>query len=523
MFNIQYDKNYNDKLINNLHKNYGFKFTQNYNPIYSKLFLFDQKKSKKLTLETNHHIVDISNQYDDNNFSIILNNKQNVNSFFKYIPIIDPAYYMLDYYNGHDLYYLPKVKNKHLANKNQIYQKIHNPDNSAYIDSFFCYLSSCLFNKKFHHGINFYGSFLSIKENFKYNIFDEEEVLNSTFFNKNIGNLFQFENSEMYDLIYDNKPLLNIDENNLDISLNIILNSDSLPNITNNLKNLSNDLSNNICDDLSDDIPTIDSDSDTSSEYSDDDDSIIINIKEFPVQIICLEQMENTLDSYMMENNISSEEWKSILLQIIMTLLCYQKKFEFTHNDLHTNNIMYNKTNKQFLYYKVENKYYKVPTFGKIYKIIDFGRSVYRFKNKLFCSDNYYDDGEATTQYNFGPFYDENKPKVLPNKNIDLARLGCSLYDHLLSEIKNEDNENNVNDIFELIEEWCTDDFGYNLLYKNKECTEDRFEGFQLYVMIAKICTKHSPKQQLRNHLFKKYKINIDKLNDNEKNELMDI
>ena len=34
---------------------------------------------------------------------------------------------------------------------------------------------------------------------------------------------------------------------------------------------------------------------------------------------------------------------------------------------------MYQETDKQFIYYNYNNKYYKVPTFGKIYKIIDFG------------------------------------------------------------------------------------------------------------------------------------------------------
>ena len=56
--------------------------------------------------------------------------------------------------------------------------------------------------------------------------------------------------------------------------------------------------------------------------------------------------------------------------------------FEFTHNDLHTNNIMFNKTEKKFINYYYNGKYYKVPTYGKIYKIIDYGRSIYKFKGK---------------------------------------------------------------------------------------------------------------------------------------------
>ena len=38
---------------------------------------------------------------------------------------------------------------------------------------------------------------------------------------------------------------------------------------------------------------------------------------------------------------------------------------------------MYNTTKKEYLYYCINNTYYKIPTFGKIHKIIDFGRSTH--------------------------------------------------------------------------------------------------------------------------------------------------
>ena len=50
--------------------------------------------------------------------------------------------------------------------------------------------------------------------------------------------------------------------------------------------------------------------------------------------------------------------------------------FNFTHNDLHTNNIMFIETEKKYLIIDIK-KLYRVPTFGKIYKIIDFGRAIY--------------------------------------------------------------------------------------------------------------------------------------------------
>ena len=54
-----------------------------------------------------------------------------------------------------------------------------------------------------------------------------------------------------------------------------------------------------------------------------------------------------------------------------MILITYQKAFALTHNDLHTNNVMFNETTIEYLYYKIDNKYYKVKTYGKIFKIIE--------------------------------------------------------------------------------------------------------------------------------------------------------
>ena len=57
----------------------------------------------------------------------------------------------------------------------------------------------------------------------------------------------------------------------------------------------------------------------------------------------------------------------------------YQKVYKFTHNDLHTNNIMYNETKKEFFIIVIIIHTIK-SDFGKIYKIIDFGRSIILLK-----------------------------------------------------------------------------------------------------------------------------------------------
>ena len=62
---------------------------------------------------------------------------------------------------------------------------------------------------------------------------------------------------------------------------------------------------------------------------------------------------------------------------------------------------MYTKTDKTYLYYKFNNIYFKVPTFGYLFKIIDFGRSIFTFQNKVFFIDTFNKHGEAEGQYTY--------------------------------------------------------------------------------------------------------------------------
>ena len=227
--------------------------------------------------------------------------------------------------------------------------------------------------------------------------------------------------------------------------------------------------------------------------------------------------MEATLDS-LLEEDMSIDEWRSCLFQVIMILITYQKMFDFTHNDLHTNNIMYIQTEKEYIYYKFESKYFKVPTYGKLYKIIDFGRAIYTFKGKFICSDSFHPKGDAATQYNIEPYFNKKKPRLQPNYAFDLCRLACSLYDYFLNDIDLERINSCGDPIAILVNEWCTDDKGRNILYK--KCGEERYPEFKLYKMIARTVHKHTPQNQLDNVIFSKFKINRKKAN---KKKMIDI
>ena len=265
-----------------------------------------------------------------------------------------------------------------------------------------------------------------------------------------------------------------------------------------------------------------------SSEYDsqcddEDDDTLWATIHNFPVSAIMLEKCDDTLDSLMMqEEDMKDGEWKSALFQIIMTLITYQKAFGFTHNDLHTNNVMFVYTEKEYIYYLYNKKYYRVPTYNRIFKIIDFGRAIYRYKSKVICSDSFSMTGDAATQYNCEPYLNDKKPRLDPNFSFDLCRLGCSIFDYFIDNISDVNKICKENPIAKLIVEWVTDDQNRNILYKTNG--EERYPDFKLYKMIARNVHNHTPQSQLSKSIFSAYEfpkkqvkqkhriINIDKI-----------
>jgi hypothetical protein len=244
------------------------------------------------------------------------------------------------------------------------------------------------------------------------------------------------------------------------------------------------------------------SDDDEEEDSEEEASEIPLNgyIYNFPVQMICLEKCQGTLDRLFLKRILNIETAASALFQVIMILMAYQKAFAFTHNDLHTNNIMHVETQQDFIYYKAADTIYKVPTHGRIFKLIDFGRAIYRFQGRVFCSDSFAPGGDASTQYNCEPFMTEKKPRLDPNMSFDLCRLGCSIYDFIL-EVEEEQDPNFEPDLLQqTIIDWVTDDNGKNILYMKNG--DERYPNFKLYKMIARTVHKKTPGDQLKNPLF---------------------
>jgi hypothetical protein len=165
---------------------------------------------------------------------------------------------------------------------------------------------------------------------------------------------------------------------------------------------------------------------------------------------------------------------------------------------------MWNTTKEEYLYYKFNSVVYRVPSYGKIYKLIDFGRAIYKFKDHVYCSDSFAPEGDASTQYNFGCYYNPNKKMVEPNYSFDLCRLATSIYDFILDKKDQlKDTETNGDTFQNIIHKLVMDDNEHNILYKRNG--DDRYPGFKLYKMIARSVHGAHPEEQLNNKTFQSY------------------
>ena len=601
MITINYQKRKNTELFKKFEESTSLFLskTQNYIPIYTRFFNLNDTNFNSINLNNKWYISNINEQIEDNDNLFMCrikhvdtNKVKDREVFFKMAPLLDPFKYMIGKYDTHNpkLFTLPKLN----STAEDCNSKFIDVNNSAYVDGLFLFLSSQLKDAyQFIHGVEYYSSFLAIKNEFKINVFDDIDYLNnSDFFNKNKNILFKIDdyehlfdqeqtklkpltignnvslkslnsvNNEMFDDVFDDvfdKPDNAIDLNELkDLSIDLVdithttfvtdhqvtlksnstcssrssyTNDDDLDDDCENCEEVfdsgseknSVDAANSSIEDEDDDDDDDDEDEDEDEDDDEDEDEKInVFIPKFPVQVIGMEYCENTFDDLILNNDLTNEEWYSAFMQIIMSLITYQKAFNFTHNDLHTNNVMYNQTDKKYLYYCYKKKYYKVPTFGRIFKIIDFGRSIFKFDGKTFCSDSFQTGGDAATQYNIEPYFNDKKPRLEPNYSFDLCRLACSIFDYVIDDFDEMKDLNKIKDpVKRLIFEWCLDDKGINMLYKNNGV--ERYPDFKLYKMIARCVHNHTPQAQLERPEFNNFQftgtinnpndvINIDKI-----------
>ena len=537
---------------------------QHYNPVYSMFFEMNPTNYNAIALNHPNHFVDLNTVVEEST-----GKKISKDIHIKYAPLLDPIHYLIGKYEKERsrLTILPTMD----KSGSKGLPKIESLYNSAYIDCFFSYLSSNLLHRfQFKNGIDFYGSYLGVQEKFKMDISDDYEyLLESEFFHSKNNILYEIESSIVLPIeehvkgsSFSMKPKLHLGEvlsENFDIEIdadildeeisapsqNLVLDPDTIneneavsaleliyekeketekddeeSSEDNSIENHSIPDEKDEEEEQEENWSDIEESQDSGSSM--EEPSIHAYIRDYPIQMICLEKGEGTLDALLENNELEDAQISSALFQVVMSLAACQKAYDFTHNDLHTNNIVYFSTEYTHLEYTFLAKTYKVPTYGRIFKIIDFGRSIYRFQDKVIASDSFAPGGDANGQYNCEPFFNPKKAEIKTNPSFDLCRLGCSMYDFVFDGLEEDEirsSRKKWTEVQKTIVRWCMDDNGKNILYKSTG--EERYPNFKLYKMIARLVHAHTPENQMSFALFSQY--DVSKKVDNKKKRIKPI
>ncbi len=263
-------------------------------------------------------------------------------------------------------------------------------------------------------------------------------------------------------------------------------------------------------------VSTLSTASDDTEDSFSEEYTVHAELYNVPVAVMFCELQEGTMDSLLetddsvpIQSSPHEVQWGAWMFQVCAALSQLQRYCNMTHNDLHTNNVLWTTTEEEFLVYKDNNgRMWKVPTFGKLFTIIDFGRSIFLLNGHWYIGSDYDEDHDADGMYNFGPIEDPDKPKVIPNKSFDLCRLSCSLVRGLFPTIPDalprgalitKDGDWEVREtahpLFNLLWTWLKCDDGTNIL--EAEDGTEKFPGFELYSIIAATVHDGVPDVQL--------------------------
>ena len=283
----------------------------------------------------------------------------------------------------------------------------------------------------------------------------------------------------------NNDFITNLDDVNLDIDL------DDNQEDKKEVKEENKDL------DFIESLSDFDKENTDISDFEDDGKFKLYYVKctNMPVNLCLMEHMDKTLDEIIDDGyNMSEVEWFAVFFQVAFGLAVAQKYFNFVHNDLHSDNIMFKSTPMKYLYYEINGKYYRIPTFNKIAKIIDFARGTFKFGDRWVFSDQFNDDGEACGQYDYPVDGSLKNCEFKPNPSFDLVRLGTTVIERL----------DELPVVTEFVEKICMDDDGHCVCYNE--------DTFQLYIDIARTCHNAVPIDVLQGKEFNKFKVSKDKI-----------
>jgi hypothetical protein len=397
----------------------------------------------------------------------------------------------------------------------EIWRKIQDPNNAAYVGAL---LSTVLAQSGCQHFPKVYGVFTALAEKHTIDISDDYADLSErSWFSSNIGKTFEI---KLTDEVHSGefKHTRGARANVLlgeDVSLGDVPVMDTTP-----VEAQIAEMNPMMRDEDTDDDDESDSSSvstsyvfgmkscscasDEEDEDEDDEDDepfAWASFNNVPVQITVMETCTGTFHE-LCATTTDTDKHLAWLSQVIFALAFAQRNYGFTHNDLHSNNVMYIPTDREYFYYNHAGSFYRVPTYGYLIKMIDFERGIGSVKimgmkePKLFMSDHFSIDEEAGGQFNVEPWYIAKYPEIKPNPSFDLVRLATSMFWDLFPEGP-ECLDYRANPVFIRFMKWMTTDDGGSVLFGKKEAKHDRYHGFHLYKAITRYCKNAVPRNEL--------------------------
>ena len=543
----------------------GFQALQTYFPTLGKLFRITKHQSKQIWLDSKYRIIslDISGTFGKCEMELIENKDSSANdipgsgircpAFLKVTHLLDPIRWMKGEYSIPQQPGLPW----HSKTWSSAWTKLQDQTNQAYVETVAAYALGKLRDAGVSPHFNqFYGGFCATADKYHYNLTEEFQSFRNTRW------FWHGQNRGLYKLhITDSKNAARpVPQDILD---DILREPSELSSVSDSYQeeeleagSINEEEASLHSDKLSDisftDVAAVDAGDEDAGEggegegddsdesYIEDNYSIYSEISKFPVMMIGIEHndgtMDTLLDDYSQVGSTPGTElweltWSAWVFQVIAALSVAQKILGFTHNDLHTNNIVWTKTEEEFLYYtKQSGEVFKIPTYGKLFRIIDFGRAIFRINDQLFFSDDFKAGNDADGQYCFKPLNSTMKGQVEipPNPSFDLSRLAVSLFDALFPDKPEEkeggltissepglDVEETVSPLYNVLWTWMLDDDGCNVLIEPSG--EERFPDFDLYKHIAEKVHGAIPSHQFSKPAFDRFQVNPSQVRDVKK------
>ena len=526
----------------------GFQGLQTYFPTLGKLFRTTKHQSKQIWLDSKKRVVgiDISGTFGMCDAALVENTDSSNNkipgewrpAFLKVTHLLDPIRWMKGEYSIPQQPGLPW----HSKTWASAWTKLQDQTNQAYVETIASYALGRIREAGISPHFNeFYGGFCATADKYHYNLTEDFQSFRNTrwFWHGQHRGLYKL---HVADTKHKDAPVpQTILEEILREPSEMTSESDSYEEEELDAESIDEEEASLHSDEMSDisftegvekssggENEKDDVSSSTGDSYVEDKYNIYSEISKFPVMMICIERNEGTMDALLDDYlevgaTPGTEEWEirwsAWVFQVIAAMSVAQAMLGFTHNDLHTNNIVWVSTEEEFLYYtKRSGEVFKVPTFGKLFRIIDFGRSIFNINEQLFFSDDFKGGNDAEGQYCFKPLSSKVIHEVPPNPSFDLCRLAVSLFDALFPEapdkkeggvvLSSEDDlvvEETESPLYNVLWSWMLDDDGCNVLVEPSG--EERFPDFDLYKHIAAYVHGAVPSQQFSKPAFDRFQV----------------